>query len=317
MRNNRTLWKIFSFIVAGTFIIICIYLMVGSGDSASILKSYDAVKPDSTSGFSKQLQFLQSYTQTTQDTSLAQAVGMSKEDAEELASGSELLNEAGDGTTDTSNFSALSLSDQVEALKTDSTYNNSYYSRYLKQATIDGHDFVWESQPGKNEGAWLGYAPGTDSVAKSGCFLYASAALVGAEMGKVYTIENMITDLGGTVTVDSSGVFRVSNSPLTNIGGDLSKLNKILSSSGCGKTATSVSSIDESKLRNGTMYVIYATKANGSSTKLYSTGGQGMHWTAVVGVSSSGKYIVLGNGSRGTEIDASEFYNLKYIWEVN
>lgn len=86
MRNNK-LWKVFSFIIATTFIVVCIYLMIGSGSSTSILKSYDAVKPDSTSGFSKQLQFVESYTRVTQDTTLAQRIGISEEDAENMANG--------------------------------------------------------------------------------------------------------------------------------------------------------------------------------------------------------------------------------------
>lgn len=95
MRNNK-LWKVFSFIIAATFIVICIYLMIGSGSSMSILKSYDAVKPDSTSGFSKQLQFVESYTRVTQDTTLAQRLGISEEDAEAMANG-ETIRDQGDG----------------------------------------------------------------------------------------------------------------------------------------------------------------------------------------------------------------------------
>ena len=86
MRDSK-LWKVFSSIIAATFIVVCIYLMIDSSSSVSILKSYDAVKPDSTSGFSKQLQFVESYTRVTQDTTLAQRLGVSEEDAEAMAQG--------------------------------------------------------------------------------------------------------------------------------------------------------------------------------------------------------------------------------------
>jgi hypothetical protein len=309
MKGNK-IFKIFMTILLIAFIILTVYLLIDSGSHGDLIKSYDAVKPDSTAGFSKTLQFLKTYTQTTGDLSVAMATGMSSEDAEELANGNNNNN-----SNNNNNFSTLSLAEQVTALKTESGYNNSYYTNYLKQVSIDGHDYVWESQ---RTGAWSSFAPNGDSVASAGCFLYASAALVGAEMGRVYTIENLLTDLGGTVTTDASGMFTVSNSPISRVGGDISTLNRILSSSGCGKTATTVSSIDGNKLANGTMYLIYATRANGSSTNLYSTSSSwGAHWTAVVGVSSSSKYIVLCNGSREIEWDSSEFHDLKYIWEVD
>lgn len=312
MRNNK-LWKVFSFIIAATFIVICIYLMIGSGSSMSILKSYDAVKPDSTSGFSKQLQFVESYTRVTQDTTLAQRLGISEEDAEAMAQGS--TTQGGNGIGDYSNFGTLSLSDQVSKLqKQDGGFNYTYYQKYLKSYNYNNHEFVWESQSGE---AWNSFKPSSASMRGAGCFFYATAALVGAENGKVYTIENLLTDLGGTVSYDASGVFIVTNSPISDLDGSIDLLNKILSKSGCGKTAKVVSSIDESKLANGAMYLIYATKKAGSSTNLYSVNGAGSHWTAVVGITKEGKYIVLGNGDRSVELDSSSFNSLAHIFEVN
>lgn len=317
MKGNK-LWKIFSTVIVLIFIITCVYLMVGSVSSKGILKSYNAVKPDSSSGFSKTLLFLQSYTQSTGDTSLAIKKGMSEEDAKEIANGGTVV-DSGDGNTtgvDYSNFSTLSLSDQISELqKSNGGFNYTYYKNYLNTYTYNNHEFVWETQSAS--GPWGSFTPNSKSMGEAGCFFYASAALVGAEKGKVYTVENLLTDLGATVSYDASGVFIVNNSPLKTLDGSVDLLNKILSNSGCGKTVKDVSSIDESKLANGTMYIIHATKKTGSSTKLYSTSGAGMHWTAIVGITKDGKYMVLGNGKRGVEIDSSNFSNLNHIYEVN
>ena len=48
---------------------------MGFGDSKSILKSYDNIKPDSSSGLQKNLQFIEGYTRLTGDVSLALNMG--------------------------------------------------------------------------------------------------------------------------------------------------------------------------------------------------------------------------------------------------
>lgn len=62
-----------------------VYLVIDYGNSDDMIERYDAVKPDSTSGFSKTLQFMQTYTRTTGDTSLALKLGIPEEDAETIA----------------------------------------------------------------------------------------------------------------------------------------------------------------------------------------------------------------------------------------
>ena len=64
-----------------------VYIVIDYGSSDEIVGVYEGVKPDSTSGFNKALQFLESYTQATGDTSLAIKRGLSEEDAEIIASG--------------------------------------------------------------------------------------------------------------------------------------------------------------------------------------------------------------------------------------
>ena len=80
-----------------------VYIVIDYGSSDEIVGVYEGVKPDSTSGFNKALQFLESYTQATGDTSLAIKRGLSEEDAEIIASGGTTQN-GGDPTTNGANY---------------------------------------------------------------------------------------------------------------------------------------------------------------------------------------------------------------------
>lgn len=75
-----------------------VYIVIDYGSSDEIVGVYEGVKPDSTSGFNKALQFLESYTQATGDTSLAIKRGLSEEDAEIIVSGGTTQN-GGDPAT--------------------------------------------------------------------------------------------------------------------------------------------------------------------------------------------------------------------------
>lgn len=80
-----------------------VYIVIDYGSSDEIVGVYEGVKPDSTSGFNKALQFLESYTQATGDTSLAIKRGLSEEDAEIIASGGTTQN-GGDPATNGANY---------------------------------------------------------------------------------------------------------------------------------------------------------------------------------------------------------------------
>lgn len=69
-----------------------VYVVIDYGSSDEIVGVYEVIRPDSTSGFNKALQFLESYTQATGDTSLAIKRGLSEEDAEIIASGGTVQN---------------------------------------------------------------------------------------------------------------------------------------------------------------------------------------------------------------------------------
>lgn len=82
-----------------------VYIVIDYGSSDEIVGVYEGVKPDSTSGFNKALQFLESYTQATGDTSLAIKRGLSEEDAEIIASGGTTQN-SGDPATNGANYNS-------------------------------------------------------------------------------------------------------------------------------------------------------------------------------------------------------------------
>lgn len=98
--------KIFKIMIIPLLIAVSItivYIVIDYGSSDEIVGVYEGVKPDSTSGFNKALQFLESYTQATGDTSLAIKRGLSEEDAEIIASGGTTQN-SGDPTTNGANY---------------------------------------------------------------------------------------------------------------------------------------------------------------------------------------------------------------------
>jgi hypothetical protein len=84
-----------------------IYLVIDYGNSDDMIERYDEVKPDSTSGFSKTLQFMMGYTCTTGDTSLALKIGISEEDAETIVN---------PGSGDTGEWKPPTVSASVEQI---------------------------------------------------------------------------------------------------------------------------------------------------------------------------------------------------------
>jgi hypothetical protein len=103
-----------------------------------MVKQYDAIKPDSSSGFSKTLQFLQSYTQTTGDTSLAVAKGFSQEDAEEMATGTLVGTNLGDDTS--TSITTVSMADYISgAMAIAQTFKTSASGKYDYSQSAGGY----------------------------------------------------------------------------------------------------------------------------------------------------------------------------------
>ena len=307
------------------FAIVAVYVLININiDSTSMLKTYMSLSTSQyNSNIDRKYSFVSSYTAVTGDIQLAMAMGYTEDQAKVMASYGTPSDYMSAGSYAGTGFDfAGTIREQAEQLKTNPAYNNAHYQNKLVVVNINGRDFAYESQ---SSGAWSSYAPDSSTVSGAGCFWYASCAMVGAIKGEVYTIEQMCADNGTPVVTDSYGMFvpAVSSSyPFDDLGGSVPRLNQILSNGGTGASATEVLSIDWSKLSSGHCgYIIYATSDSGSSTMLYSTGGAGAHWTAVVGISNYGNAIVLCNGSRGggssgTEVPIDQFASLKYIYEV-
>lgn len=86
--NNKYLklyfiWLIFIIAALG----VTVYLLIDVGSAKEIMVAYDDLKPENTSSYSKQLQFVESYTRNSGDTSLAIKMGLSAEDINSILSG--------------------------------------------------------------------------------------------------------------------------------------------------------------------------------------------------------------------------------------
>ena len=128
-----------------------VYLTIDYGSSDEMASIYEGIKPDSSSGFNKALQFLESYTQTTGDTSLAIKRGLSEEDANDIVNGGTTQN-GGDPTTGTNynpNVSAsvqeiINMSEsQVWQLISEGKYSSYDEANKAAQANKTAEEKFW------------------------------------------------------------------------------------------------------------------------------------------------------------------------------
>lgn len=322
MRRRRG--SAFTWIILGLLIVTLVYLMVDVGSSGDVFSQYESVKGGKSSSFSRRVIFLNSYIEATGDLSIANTVGLSSEEMQQLYS-SGYRNYLENVNT---KFPSGSVSEQINTLKTDPKYNNSYYSSYIRTVTLkDGSVLGWEEQT--TRGAWSSYKPSSSSMASAGCFYYATCALIGAKKGDMYTIERLLNSLGGSVSVGGSGEFVVSGKPITSLAGSDSQLSRCLAAAQINATVSIDSRLDESGLRNGScMYIVYqyahpATSGNCTLSSYHSGAcsdhpgekGYSNHWTAVVGMQDD-MFIVLGNGSRSHLQPSSAFVNISHYYKV-
>lgn len=120
-----------------------VYIVIDYGSSDEIVGVYEGIKPDSTSGFNKALQFLESYTQVTGDTSLAIKRGLSEEDAEIIASGGTTQN-SGDPTVSASVQEIINMSEsQVWQLISEGKYSSYDEANKAAQANKTTEEEFW------------------------------------------------------------------------------------------------------------------------------------------------------------------------------
>lgn len=208
--------------------------------------------------------------------------------------------------------------DQLKALIDyygDSQWAKYYSSGLIKiRKTSDGQLVFYEEQSASWNGQTIAYGTAvagsdpTNTVARRGCFLYALAAAMTAKTGKIYTVQEVINESGGTLKWNSNGTLKMSG--LGTVGGDVNKLLNNASNAGLdasyhGGANVSLSKIDEG-LKQGKVYCVWSKNESDPKGVLHNPNSAGMHWTTIIGRTSSGNYIVACNGSRGMEIPPSQ-----------
>lgn len=312
--------KVFIFYVLA----ICLYMVIGSFGSEDMIQQYDAVTgTDSNSGFSKSLQFLETYTYITGDTSLAVAAGYSQEDATTMAQGG-TTQTTGDGsstsTTTTTTSAAVSTLSQAEwesALASINPTDGSavYYQigKGYKITTIDGKDYLCERQGDYWTGVANCKSGGSGKpVSKVACFMFACSNAASALNKQVYSIKDLANaGYGGdnpSVTWSTSDNKWTGNIP--KVGQNPSYYSVVASTFDISLTDLrtgekySLSEVydtitGDGNLNSGGCYIIYG---HGDVLSSGSDGcGKGCHWLAVVGAGedSNGKYLDVVGASSG------------------
>lgn len=315
MRNNK-LWKVFSFIIAATFIVVCIYLMIGSGSSMSILKSYDAVKPDSTSGFSKQLMFVESYTRVTKDTTLAQKLGISEEDAEDMANGGTLQDQGDGGTSGKETFASGRTEADLKTALDNRKANEGNVGEYFqigagyKIVTFDNSAYLVEVQSNGKWPVFNGYDKKGNrlTVDSVGCYMFACSTAINALNNSTVSIADIMKEMRPSASNYSySSSSHTWTGSMTDVGqGVDSECKGVFESRGLSYGTISTGNITGTQAKdkmlqsgfNNTVYIIYGHKSG-----VISSGDN--HWVVCIGADDDYLYV-LNNSSRGVSVKLSD-----------
>lgn len=316
--RNGAIMKVLGCLFMVLVIVLSVYLLMDSGNSASIIAVYDSVKPDSSSGFNRQLQFLKEYTALTKDTTLAISAGLSPEDADSMANGNLDINDTGDGSTSTSLAYASSRTAEAwkEALQTAGANqaNAAYYDAGdnggYTITKIDGVHYLVEKQGGY----WSNAKGASDvTIAGAGCYTFAVTTVVNNLNLTTYTVADMLNaEYGaGTITWDTAtkkwagGGKDIGERPNT---------PKLIENAGLNwksyygndytiNTGADAAAIMTAEGFNDCLYIIYGHKKD-----VVSSGTD--HWLVCCGVSTdrTGEtYLhLLNNGARSTKVPVSQ-----------
>ena len=316
MKGNK-LWKIFSTAIVLVFIVTSVYLMVGSASSKSILKSYNAVKPDSSSGFSKTLLFLQSYTQATGDTSLAIKKGMSEEDAKEIANGGTVV-DPGDGSTSGGATTAAGRTKaDIEAALAARASGEGDAGEYYSTSSgwtiteINGNAYLVEVQGAK----WKSVRnSSTDTVASVGCWMYACSTAINALNMSTVSIADILQEFRSSktnITYDKNSHAWTGSATWIGHGTDAQDkpifakygLNYNTLKNKQNMTGEQARQIMSSEGFDNCVYIIYGHKSG-----ILSSGDK--HWLVCVGTTDNSIYLLNNNyKGRKAEIPVSQISN--------
>lgn len=310
MRNsNKGPLSIVGFILRVLYIlmlILLIYLVIDfGGNSKDILSQYMSLTSDSKSDFSKSLQFLKTYTQTTGDITLALNTGMSKEDAEELleegninVSGTPGLSQGAGTHGIMTAWDASNAWDAIEQHCKSWGYTSGRggNSPNWKVVDVNGSTYIWQSQ----NAIWSNVGSGgNNTMEKVGCMFFCLSAAASNLNGVVCGVEDVLAGLDYHVSFESSTNKFKTQETVGRVGADSSyrhpngtyaSLFNMIEAAGLNydKNEGEAKSIDESRLSSG-MYLCHV---------MYDTGGviasqsSGQHWFLIVGSDAQYYYII-------------------------
>ena len=195
MKNSKLL-KVFEFALIGLCAIVLLDLLMSIGDASTVIRQYDSVKPDSTAGLSKKVQFLKEYTITTGDITLAVSMGMDESTAQQWVDDNNRDKDEDTGTR-------LATGDWKTKL-TDLQANGSYKKYFTANCYVTSTGYYYECQ-GRSRNQ---IKSGTGSTCGSvGCGFYAACMAKTYLTGQIYTTVDYLHEYCGWNGDDGDVVY--------------------------------------------------------------------------------------------------------------
>lgn len=300
--------KILKIFLTGLLIIagvVLLYLVISAGEAKSVLLSYDSLKTENTSGFSRKVSFLETYTRSTGDITLATSLGVDKEQAEKWKNGVIDDPTAGDSGIVRPPLSGT-WQDQLTALKNSGSSDASHFNNSnFKIVNINGQEFISENQNGQYPNTY----DSNNTVSSHGCFLFAMSAILSNKTGQVVTVADMMRKDGASVSYNGMYGYSAPNNNKFNLDGSDDAAGRILSmfnvNNGIvplvenqGQVCSDFHTSVKNAIDSGYYVLYYCYGGNGV---LSSSGGSGNHWTVIVGYDDN-NYKFLCNGDRSNSV---------------
>ena len=317
-KSHAVIWGIVAILI-----VVMVYLMIDVGSASDVFRLYGSMSKDGSSNFPKSLVFLTSYTRTTGDLSLGNALGMDDDDIQSLL-------DPTDGSTGDSNgggssqsktvmgSAGLTYDELMQAARTSGT--DSYYSSYSVNTSIGNKYYFAEKQ--SSSGGMDIIPPGSQSTIKhDGCFMYATVAMASAMTQKAVTIENLCNAWGinygydvSTATFNTAAGSTATSNPKV---GSSSMLQNCLGALGISANVSELSTsttydtiVSDMTSNDNVMYMIYFYHDNSK------------HWQSFVGV-ENGRLIATGDCWSSNNVHTIDSFNdlhhysgTRYIFKV-
>ena len=286
-------WSVAGLIFKALCLMICIislYLVIDAGsDATGIIRSYLGIENNSKSDFSKSMQFLRTYTQATGDLTLALNTGMSQEEAEEFYEEIKQPEVETPESPDSNNGSPTpwDSSDPDAAI---TTHCNSWgYPRTVGNSNtwqIVNHSsgtYIWQTQGS----LWTEIGSGSSSLKSAGCMYFCISAAICNTKGVVFGVEDMLKELGYTVSFQSNPPKFKTAEQMSYVGnhpgykhpdGTDASLLALLDKFGL-QHSDDGEIIDESKLSSG----MYLCHVKDETANRLSSSSSNEHWFLIVG----------------------------------